>query len=190
MRAFVNTAIIAAAAVAAPAFAQDAAPAGNFTGPRIEAHVGYDRLGTNDTNGHIDGVTYGLGAGYDIALGRGGLIAGVEVNGDLSSTDARDDSLGIGFKAKRDLDASVRIGTSLGTRGLIYAKVGYANSRFRVFDTLGGDSLSANFDGVRAGVGYELMVSRNAYLKAEYRYTNYEKGLDRNQFVGGVGFRF
>lgn len=192
MRALTTTAIIAVAtAVAAPAFAQDAPARTNFTGPRIEAHVGYDRLGTNNTNGGIDGVTYGVGAGYDFALGSGGTILGVEVNADFSNTDAYDSDFDIGVKAKRDLDASVRLGTSLGTNGLIYAKVGYANSRFRVFDNSpGGFSISDNLEGVRAGIGYEYAVSRNVYVKAEYRYTNYEQGVDRNQGIAGVGFRF
>lgn len=51
-------AAVAAAAVAAPAFAQDAAP---FTGPRAGVTVGYDNLGN-------EGVSYGVSAGYDIAL--------------------------------------------------------------------------------------------------------------------------
>lgn len=173
MRALLNTAIIAAAAIAAPAFAQDtAAPA--FTGPRIEAHVGYDNVRIGSGLGHADGVAYGVGAGYDFALGGGGAIAGVEVNADFTSADK------FGIDVKRDLSALVRVGTSLGTNGLIYGKVGYSNVR------LGG----ANGDGVRAGVGYELAFGSNAYGKIEYQYTNYEAGVTRNQGLVGIGYRF
>lgn len=193
MRALLNSAIIAAAAIAVPALAQDTSGT-SFTGPRIEGHLGYDRLGTNNTTGHIDGLTYGAGAGYDFAFGAGGLRAGVEVNGDFSNTDgaATTGTSRFGVKAKRDLDASVRVGTVLGNRTLLYAKVGYANSRFRatLTDPTGTISASDNLDGVRAGAGIEYALSSRAYIKGEYRYTNYERGVDRNQAIGAIGFRF
>ncbi|MFA7587530.1 MAG: autotransporter outer membrane beta-barrel domain-containing protein, partial [Novosphingobium sp.] len=63
---------------AVPAFAQEVTPAANFDGPRVEAMVGYDnhRSGssedvddTRDLKQSMDGVTYGIGLGYDVALG-------------------------------------------------------------------------------------------------------------------------
>jgi len=178
VKAYLSAALFAAA-VATPALAQNTAPAApSFTGPRIEAHVGYDNVRIGSDLGHADGVTFGAGAGYDFALG-GSVIAGVEVNGDFSTADK------FGIDAKRDLDASVRIGTSLGTSGLIYAKVGYANARF------GASGVgSGNADGVRGAIGYEMMFGHGVYGKAEYRYTNYEAGISRNQGIVGVGYRF
>ena len=167
--------------VAAPAIAQSAPAGDSFTGFRLEAHAGYDRVGTGGLVGHPDGITYGLGAGYDMAIGSN-LIAGVEVNGDFSNTDA--DYFGYTLKAKRDLDASVRIGTKVGTRALLYLKVGYANARF----TAAG--FGSNNDGVRGAVGAEYAFSNRVYVKGEYRYTNYEAGLSRNQVLAGVGMRF
>ena len=178
MRALLNSAIVAVAAIAAPAFAQDAATGAKFTGPRIEAHVGYDNVRIGSGLGHADGVAYGVGAGYDFALGEGGTIAGVEVNADFTTADK------FGIDVKRDLSALVRVGTSLGTNGLIYGKVGYSNVR------LGFGGSAANGDGVRAGIGYELAFGGNAYGKIEYQYTNYEAGISRNQGLVGVGFRF
>lgn len=191
---FIAFAVLLAPLAAVPAAAQTAGTPNDptFTGPRIEAHVGYDRLGTNNTTGNIDGVTYGVGVGYDYAIG--GALLGVEVNADLSSTDgsAGTGLSGVSVEAKRDLDASVRVGTIIGSRALLYAKVGYANSRFRVAatDAFGTVSASDNLDGVRAGLGVEYALSGNSFVKAEYRYTNYEQGVDRNQVLAGVGFRF
>jgi len=39
-------------------------------------------------------------------------------------------------------------------------------------------------------VGGEYGLTRNTFLKAEYRYSNYEQGFSRNQVVGGFGVRF
>jgi len=55
-------AAVAAAAVAAPAFAQDAAP---FTGPRAGVTIGYDSV-----KGFKDGASYGVSAGYDARSSR------------------------------------------------------------------------------------------------------------------------
>jgi len=189
---FVAIAAVLAPLVAVPALAQTAPADAAFTGPRIEAHVGYDRLGTNDSNGNVDGVTYGVGVGYDHAFG--GAVIGVEVNADLSNIDDEETSGGttLGLKAKRDLDASVRVGAVVGSRAMIYGKVGYANSRFRgsLANAAGTIRTSDDLEGVRAGVGVEYALGISSYAKVEYRYTNYEQGVDRNQVLAGVGFRF
>ena len=39
-------------------------------------------------------------------------------------------------------------------------------------------------------VGLEQGLGSNVYAKVEYRYTNYQDGLSRNQVVGGIGIRF
>jgi outer membrane immunogenic protein len=49
---------------------------------------------------------------------------------------------------------------------------------------------NANADGIRAGAGLEYALGQNLFVKAEYRYSNYEAGVERNQVVGGFGFRF
>lgn len=184
----------AATAFAAPAFAQQTPADAEFTGPRIEAHVGYDRLGVDndDFDDGIDGVMYGVGVGFDFAVS--GAVVGVEVNADFSDIDegVTDGADSASFEAKRDLDASVRVGAVLGGKALLYGKVGYANSRFEARATSGGITISEadNLDGVRAGVGIEYVLGSKAYIKAEYRYTNYEQDLDRNQVIGGIGIRF
>jgi outer membrane immunogenic protein len=83
----------------------------------------------------------------------------------------------------------------IGGRTLLYAKAGYTNARVKVSyddgDT-GVDNFNyhRNLDGIRLGVGAEYAVGPNSFVKAEYRYSNYEKGFSRNQALAGFGFRF
>ena len=82
MRKLMVATLLAGGAVAAPALAQDATP--TFTGPRVEAILGYDHTGAGSSidndNGSddqkIDGLLYGVGAGYDVNVG--GAVVGVE----------------------------------------------------------------------------------------------------------------
>ena len=52
------------------------------------------------------------------------------------------------------------------------------------------DFESVRVDGVRVGAGVEHQLTSRAFVKAEYRYSNYEQGVSRNQVVAGVGLRF
>ncbi|MEJ7928044.1 outer membrane beta-barrel protein [Sphingobium sp. AN641] len=162
-------AAIAAAAISAPAIAQDAAP---FTGPRAGVTMGYDKLFGED------GFSYGVTAGYDIAV-TPNLTFGPEVSfGDSSIEDA-------GVDVSRDLAASVRLGYIVNPRFLGFAKVGYADTRFEFAGT------NLNFEGVRFGGGVEFAVTGNSYVSAEYQRTEYEDGVGgRDAAVVGVGFRF
>ena len=36
----------------------------------------------------------------------------------------------------------------------------------------------------------EYALGTNAFVKTEYRYSNYESGFERHQVLGGFGFRF
>ena len=175
--------------VASPAFAAD------FTGPRVEAHVGWDRVGVDSggVDDHEDGIAYGVGVGYDFAL-NDRLIAGVEANVDFFDTDYSE-TIGAttyGLEAKRDFDIAARLGTKVGENALLYAKVGYTNARIKASAVGGGVNISdaENGDGVRLGAGVEYALGTNVYAKAEYRYSNYEGGFDRNQVLTGIGFRF
>jgi outer membrane immunogenic protein len=197
MRRFALAALLAAplalAAVAAPASAQSAgAP---FTGLHVDGLAGWDDI---RNHGHSNDFTYGIGAGYDMALGNG-LRAGIEGEvdnsdnkscyGDKTSADPR-----YCAKAGRDLYVGGRIGQVVaGGRGLLYAKAGYTNARVRLTENDGDGPFTLahkDLDGVRVGVGGEYGLTRNTYLKAEYRYSNYEQGFTRNQIVGGFGVHF
>lgn len=176
------TAASAAVLGATPAFAQEAPVAP--TGPRVEAVVGYDRvkaLGEKD-----GGILYGIGAGYDFAVG-----SGVSLGADIEATDSTQkegDPDIAQVKAGRDLYAGGRVTFAVSPSANLYVKGGYTNARFKATD--GEVTDSANFDGFRIGAGGQLAVSGKAYVGAEYRYSNYEQGLSCNQVALTVGTRF
>ncbi|USI74214.1 outer membrane protein [Sphingomonas morindae] len=174
---------------AAPAFAQQAP----FTGARVEGLIGWDRL---QNNGHSDDIVYGVQGGYDVQMGPAlvGIEGGIDDSNNKSCFGARTAAdPRVCAKAARDLYIGARVGKVLTPRALIYAKAGYTNARVK--ETLNdGDTQATLFhtdlDGVRLGAGAEYAVGPNSYLKAEYRYSNYERGFSRNQLVAGFGFRF
>jgi outer membrane immunogenic protein len=193
MRSFAFPAILAAAAAvagASPAMAQQSAP---FTGARVEGLVGWDRL---QNYGHSDDVMYGIGAGYDMQMGS--ALVGIEAEAnDSNNKDCAGARTALDprvcAKAARDLYVGGRIGTVVVGSTLLYAKAGYTNARAKLTSDNGGDQITLahrNFDGVRVGAGAEYAVGPNSFIKAEYRYSNYEDGLERHQVVGGFGFRF
>ena len=204
-------------AAAAPALAQDTNPV--FTGPRVEATLGYDHVGAgssvSNNNGRddqkIDGLLYGGGVGYDVALG--GLVVGAE--GEATGSTARNSqnsytsTFGYGrVKQGRDLYIGGRVGVLAGPTTMIYAKGGYTNSRLRVLagDTTQTTDTSFNLDGYRVGAGVEHALGTNSYAKVEYRYSNYGRAAilygsgttsgkfdvdtDRHQVAVSYGFRF
>jgi outer membrane immunogenic protein len=189
MRSIVVAALLAASA-ATPALAQDAP---SWTGFRVEGLAGWDRA---QNNGHDDGVAYGLGAGYDFRAG--GAILGVDAEASDSSvkqcagaSTAADPR--ICAKAGRDLYIGGRVGMPVGSRALLYAKGGYTNARVKLTGNDGTGTVGLgheNLDGFRLGAGAEYAIGANAFVKTEYRYSNYEQGFSRHQVLGGFGFRF
>lgn len=188
MRKLFLTALVSVAA-ATPAMAQDRAP---FTGFRIEGLAGWDRVQSGD---HDDAIGYGLGVGYDMQAG--GALVGIE--GEISDSDNRD-CIGAAtvadprlcLKTGRDLYAGARVGAVMG-KALVYGKVGYTNARgkFTSNDGVAETTLaSSDLDGVRVGGGAEFALGPNSFIKTEYRYSNYEQGVERHQVMGGFGFRF
>lgn len=175
-------AAVAATVVATPAFAQTspAAPAG----PRVEALVGYDSakaLGESD-----DGVLYGIGAGYDFAVGNG-VSLGVDAEATDSTQKFGNDTVYV--KSGRDLYAGGRISYAISDRANIYAKGGYTNARFKASD--GVITAADNVDGWRLGAGAQFNLTGKAYVGGEYRFSSYEGGdLKRHQVALTLGTRF
>ena len=194
MRKFAFAAALLAGTVATPALAQDNPNLGGF---HVDGIVGWDR--SSIQNEHANGVTYGVGAGYDFRSGN--AIFGVEAEASDSTADRSvtgaviaGDSLRV--RAGRDLYVGGRVGFGVGSNSLVYAKAGYTNARFRAdYDdgtaaTVADFTQRTNLDGIRAGVGAQIGVGSRAYLRTEYRYSNYQDGVDRHQVVGGFGVRF
>jgi len=206
-----------AVAVAAPAMAQDTGS--TFTGPRVEAILGYDRTGAgsdvDNDNGNddqsIDGLLYGIGAGYDMNLGS--AVVGVE--GEWTDSTAKSnrndfsDQFGFGrVKQGRDLYVGARAGILANPSTLVYVKGGYTNTKLNVLAGNTDESTDAAFklDGWRIGAGVERALNANTFAKLEYRYSKYEDAhidyadgaessefgidTDRHQVVASLGWRF
>lgn len=209
-----------AASLAVPAAAQDNSP---FTGFRVEGVGGFDisQAGSsedNDINENDDqsaeGFVYGVGVGYDVAVG--GVVLGLEGELTDSTADAEFNedgdfgNFGLGrVSAGRDIYVGARAGILVTPSTLAYVKGGYTNARF---DTLARDgetetSRDIDTDGFRLGAGVEQSISQNAFVKVEYRYSNYSDAevnfeefsdpvrefsidVDRHQVMAGVGLRF
>ena len=190
MRCVAYPAFLALTAVS-PAMAQESAP---FTGPRVEGLVGLDRVQSNGD--HDDAVGYGAAVGYDMQMG-GAVVGLAAAYRDSDKTPC------VGctthpaprhcLKSGRDLYAGGRIGTVLGGSTLLYAKAGYTNAQAKLTSDDGTGQITldkSNLDGVRVGAGVEHAVGPRSYVKAEYRYSNYEAGVQRHQGMAGFGFRF
>ena len=215
-----------ATALAVPAAAQDNSA---FTGPRIEGIAGSDisKAGSdvdhefNDEDDQsIDGLLYGVGVGYDVAVGGVVLGAEAELSKSTADTEIVDGDLeDLGFGAQldtgRDLYVGARAGILAGDNMLVYVKGGYTNARYNLLADDGTTEIETNLDldGYRVGAGAEYAMSENSFVKLEYRYSNYSEGefdfaeddffdddtgesdrfdadLDRHQIAVGFGLRF
>ncbi|MDP9421842.1 MAG: porin family protein [Pseudomonadota bacterium] len=176
------TAASAAFLAATPALAQDAPVA--VSGPRVEALVGYDRVrAAGEKDG---GVLFGIGAGYDFAVGNG-VSLGADIEATESTQKEGDEDIAE-IKAGRDLYAGARATFAVSPNANLYVKGGYTNARFKATD--GVDTFAENFDGFRLGAGGQYGIGGKAYVGGEYRYSNYEAGLSRHQVALTVGTRF
>lgn len=197
MRKFIIAALLSTA-VATPAFAQDV-PVATGTGPRFEILGGYDA----PKDGLKNGFTYGVGTGFDFQLGS--ATAGVEaeymdtsVERCVNSVVTPSDELCAGLG--RDLYVGGRIGVASFGGSAVYLKGGYTNQRIRAeldnTGVTGADNEDGqNLDGARIGIGAEFGIptlgfGSAAFIKTEYRYSNYEQGFEKHTGVVGVGFRF
>ena len=210
--------LLAATSFATPALAQSGNP--TFTGPRVEATLGYDHTGAgssvSNNNGRddqkIDGLLYGGGIGYDIATSSNVVLgAEAELTGSTAKSDRNDYSSDFGFgrvKQGRDIYVGARAGYVVAPTTMLYVKGGYTNSKLNVLagSTSQTTDTDFNLDGWRVGAGAEHAVGPNSYAKLEYRYSKYERGnidyatggtsgrfdvdTDRHQVVASYGFRF
>lgn len=161
MKKFVLAAIAALVATA-PAVA---APNDWFTGPHVDISAGYD-----DVKHRADhnSVNYAGSIGVDAPLGTDAVI-GVEVTADNV------------FENSRQYGVDGRVGYALTPQLLAYGKVGYENWH---------DVNNKDFNGVRYGGGVQLAMTKNAYLKAEYRRTDYVHNISQDGVLGGIGIKF
>lgn len=219
-----NFALLAAAslaAIATPAAAQDVA-ANTFTGLWGGVIGGYDTStagssvdddANEDNDQSIDGFGYGVQLGYDIDLG--GFVLGAEAEyadstANVEFADGDFEGFGLGnVEAGRDLYFGARLGFKASPDAMLYVKGGYTNAKYDIRSSDGTTEFSQDIDtdGYRIGAGAEYAISPNAFVKLEYRYSNYgdaeidfdgelddserfDIDTDRHQVMAGVGFRF
>ena len=189
-------------AIAAAAAALFAAPAVTSAQAFVQAEAGLDVVsaqGDSEAN-----IGYGGSVGYDMPL-SGGMFVGVQATYSDSETKscARFEGDKLCLEAGRDVAALVRLGTEVG-QGKLYVMGGYANARAEVsytgesLDVIGGEygidiggvRAHSDLDGFRLGAGYEHALNEKFFVKAEYRYSNYEMGVSRHNGVIALGAKF
>lgn len=217
MKKIMVAALMAGAGLATPAMAQSDNPV--FTGPRVEGILGYDHVGAgsdvDNDNGNddqsIDGLLYGVGVGYDVAVGGAVLGAEAELTDSTAKSGRRDytDRFGFGrVSAGRDIYVGARAGVLVNPATLLYVKGGYTNAKLNVLagDTNQETDTAFKLDGWRVGAGVERSLGSNSFAKLEYRYSNYDSShidyasgatssefdidTDRHQIVASMGWRF
>lgn len=165
---FVTIAAVAAL-ISTPALAADNSA---FIGPRIEATVGV----TNITNVRsADDFVYGGAIGYDLPVGNS-VTLGVDVN--TSNV----------FDSNREIGASARLGYAFTPGTLGYIRGGYNN--YRNYYNVGRNTLRQDLDGLVVGAGLEHKLNSFTYVKAEYRYSDFQNNIGDSGVVVGFGFRF
>lgn len=209
-----------ATGLVAPAMAQDTdyKDGATMTGFRADVRGGLDRQGlslhaddgvdTVDYSNGTSGFGYGGEIGFDGRFGH--TVIGVYGGFDLANTDYCEPVFGgdnACLEAGRNFTAGIRAGSQVSKNVLLFIKGGYSNGRLKASYTDAADPTNNfneadNLDGFHAGVGGEVALGSNAYIKLEYVYSDYKDykysdpdvslslGLDRHQVLGGVGFRF
>jgi outer membrane immunogenic protein len=194
-------ALLAAAAIAGPAAAQEAT---NFNGPFIGVQLGWqqDRLSldlstvpTSTVRAKGDGLAYGGQLGYDLNLGGG--VIGVETS--ITGRTGTNRFPTFDLDAGRTINVTARAGVLVAPDALLYARGGYSNARFSVVKPTGP---SENRDGYTVGAGFEKMLGKNVSARVEYNYSDYGNdtlpgtggpstlNYHRHAVMTGVNFRF
>jgi outer membrane immunogenic protein len=166
--------------------------------PAGRDHRRYDKPDfdfNSPTNADLDsdGIVYGIGAGYDFAIGKT-VALGIDVEAS-ASTAGFTQTFGtdsVQFEAGRDLYAGLRFTAAASERLNLYAKAGYTNARVGATLTTPtfAEAIEGEPDGGRVGLGAQFLIGKSAHIGAEYRYSNYEADFSRHQAVAALGLRF
>ena len=178
---------------AAPAQAQDGVVA-DFTGPRIEAHVGWTRVGLENRDvrefggrgdfGPADQDTGFIGGGeLGFDFQAGGLVVGAYVGADFSETEERFETEFVHLHANRNLYAGVRAGFAVTPGVMLYGKGGLSRGNIDVeFLANAPAVMQAAFDddveerdGIHFGGGAEFNMGSMFYGRLDYMHTRYDR---------------
>lgn len=175
---------VAAAILPSTAFAQ---------GAYVGAQVGYHDIDVDteeDGDFGLNGLLYGLYAGYDVAVADN-WIAGLEVNFNLATNDL--DS---------DYGVAARIGYIINNKGLVYLRGGYQEVNLDV-QSLVEEELGRNLTGTEeaeldsfdlddddggylVGIGGEYNIQENMALRIAVDTIEF----DSARITAGIAFRF
>lgn len=172
MKKLIALAALATAAFTTPAMAND------FAGPRVEVTAGAD-----DVTGGVDttDIAYGAVLGYDLQFGK--VVVGAEATA-------------ANVFEKADLGAAARLGYTLNQNVLAYTRVGYSNLERpqtctpRIGNTPAVCRNTANLEGLTVGGGLEVKLVGSTFVKAEYRYSDFDGNVGRHGGLVGFGLRF
>jgi outer membrane immunogenic protein len=194
-------ALLAAAAIAGPAAAQDAP---NFNGPYVGVQLGWQQDRQSLVTGTVppvtarakgDGFAYGGQIGYDFNLGS--AVVGIETS--LTGRTGTNNFPTFDLEAGRTINVTGRAGFLVSPDGLLYARGGYSNARFNIVNPVGP---AETRDGWTVGAGYEHVLGRNVSARLEYNYADYGDDLlpgvgggarlnyHRHAVMTGLNFRF
>lgn len=194
-------ALLAAAAIAGPAAAQDAQ---NFNGPFVGVQLGWQQDRQSLVTGTVppatarakgDGFAYGGQIGYDFNLGS--AVVGIETS--LTGRTGTNIFPTFDLEAGRTINVTGRAGFLVAPEGLLYARGGYSNARFNIVNPVGP---AETRDGWTVGAGYEHVLGRNVSARLEYNYADYGDDLlpgigggsrlnyHRHAVMTGLNFRF
>lgn len=177
--------------IAAPAAAE------TFSGPYAGVEVGLDNYEIQGEDLVADGDAFdglsangimgGIFVGYDLPLGR--AFVGVEANANLSdaSLTYSDGVDTLSVKAKESYGVTARLGAMLNDSTGLYARAGWANTKFRA--EVSGDAASDHDDALVLGAGVETRVGAGS-LRAEYVRADYSDEVKNNRVALGYAFRF
>jgi outer membrane immunogenic protein len=197
-------AALLAAASAVPIAAAD------FSGFRAEIQGGWDNplvnysvFGPDDIywgtyHKSHSGFMYGAEVGYDFPVSDTIIIGAlVSVDGTTVKLDATHPGISaVAANVGVQWDIAARAGFKVADSTLLYASLGYANTMVRyyysdILPPLSPDlEQSRRYGGFLAAAGIEQAFGEKFYGKLEYRYSNYQDGVTRNQIVAGAGIRF
>jgi outer membrane immunogenic protein len=211
MRKFAFLAV--AALIAVPALAQ--ATPDSFNGPFVGVQGGWQQdrqtldvtssFGTSKDRQNNSGFGYGGQIGYDFLLNPN-IVLGAEaaLTGRTGSNPLEYNS-DFTISQGRTVAATARFGYLIGVNGLVYARGGYTNARYKLRNRFG--DYSQNHGGYTVGAGYEQQLRRNVSARIEYAYSKFgakslpglangigatdaRLGYSRNEVKAGLNFRF
>jgi hypothetical protein len=163
----------------------------DMTGFYLGGQTGYGSLATNTSgkrqSGSDDGefgdngFTGGLFGGYGFTLNRWYL--GAEIEGEWSDLawfhqKLKSDSRTFGVKKEDSVGLSGRLGYSLSSGNLLYAKVGSVWTNFKTDYTINNSPLTAvdtdnRLTGIRFGLGMDVPLTEHAFVRLDSTYTFY-----------------